>query len=195
MRYSAATASGAGANRASRTRRCSSAFRRFASFTGPKPRIVSGSCARATAMSIVSGRSSRQHRAHITDILLQQCPLQRPLMLPPEQIQSRAAQALAMLQHSEQRQRQPSRDRDFPPSSCRRVDPGDQWRRQMECRLCAIRRRRMQARHLVFVLVCHYAIQPFGDRSRQPTGLAENLRLARHHLAYQRAISSASARS
>ena len=70
------------------------------------------------------------------------------------------------------------------------ISGGDRW----NTRLVAIRRRGVQARDLVFVLVCHHAIQPLGRRARQPARFAEHLRLARHHLVHQRAIAVAPAR-
>ena len=119
IKASAATGTGSAVRRASSARRCSSAFARLASFTGPKPRIVSGNCAIATATSSVSGRSAASASAQVADILLDQRPLHPPLLLAAEQIERRPAQMLAMPQHTEQRQREPSRQRDLaPPSRC-----------------------------------------------------------------------------
>ena len=83
----------------------------------------------------------------------------------PNRSNARAAQVLAMPQHAEQRQRQPAWQRDLAATTGRRIDAGDQRRRQVEHRLVAIRRRGVQARDFVFVLVRHHAIQPFRGRA------------------------------
>ena len=57
--YSAAIATGAGDSPISSALLRSSAFTGFASFTGPNPLIISGSSARATAVSSVSGRRTQ----------------------------------------------------------------------------------------------------------------------------------------
>ena len=131
--YSAATGSPrTGVNRASSSRRCSSAFTRFASFTGRSR----GSCRAAAPdrhRDIQRFRPQRRHhRAQITNILLDQRPLQHPLLLAAEQIERGAAQPLAMPQHPEQRQRRATRASRpcaavLSPDRCPVISGGDRW--------------------------------------------------------------------
>ena len=197
--YSAATAvcaaiaicrAGAGAaSRASNISRRASAFARFASFTGPKPRIMSGSSASATAVSSVSGRNAASTARRSPIYCVDQRALLPPLGLVAERIERGAAHHLAMPQHAEQRQRQPAGDRDLAaaarsPGSIRAINGGDIW----NTGFVAIRRRGVQPRHLVFVLVGHDAEQPLGRGARQLAGAAEHRGFARDHVLHQRAI-------